>query len=194
MGGLFTDSNIKIQLAPSSAEWIYNPTIKPGTIGEMSESLLWAENTNPGHGYGAWATQALTNLAPSVNTYGLWDANNGGYWSQVKFNTNSSSMNINSPGLTYTIDTSYKEVGRFTVVVRAFMEANAIGAADISAPTCWRKSIRLRWITITAAGHGWPYQRYGNWTLYNDPPLQIWVTSEAIGHAVRSILSYELGQ
>ena len=192
MGGVFTDSS-RTQIAPPSEEYIYDPTIKPGTLGEMCESLLWAENADPGHGYGAWAIQVLNNMQPSVNTYGLWDSTYGGYWAQDDFNTNSSETGINSPGLTYTLDNSYKEVGRFTVVERTFMAANALGLADYSSNMLAQLN-QAALDSYYSAGHGWPYQENGNWTLFNDPPLQTWVTSEAIGHAVRSILSYELGQ
>ncbi len=192
MGGVFTDSS-RTQIAQPSAEYIYDPSIKPGEIGEVCEALIWAEHAAPGHGYGAWALQALDNLQPSVNAYGLWDGTYGGYWAQDTFNTNSSQMNINSPGLTYTLDNGYKEVGRFTVVERAFLAANATGLASYSSNLLAQVN-QAALASYYHAGHGWPYQENGNWTLFNDPPLQTWVTSEAIGHAVRSILSYELAQ
>jgi hypothetical protein len=38
------------------------------------------------------------------------------------------------------------------------------------------------------------FQENPDFTLYANPVLQNWVTSEAIGHAVRSILTYQLAQ
>src|ERR1039458_3376436 len=104
MGHVFTDGT-KTQIAPPSAEYIYDGVIKPGELGEMTEALCWAEQADPGHGYGAWAKSVLDNLQPSVNGYTLWDSTYGGYYTQLQF---TGSTNIYSPSLHYTLDTAYR--------------------------------------------------------------------------------------
>ncbi len=189
MGHVFTDGT-KTQIAPPGAEYIYDAVIKPGALGEMTEALCWAEQADPGHGYGAWAKSVLDNLQPAVNGYTLWDSAHGGYYAQLKF---TGSTNIYSPQLSYTLDTSYKEVGRFTVVVRAFLAANQAGIAGYSTNILATVNAAAL-ASYYPAGHGWPYQENPDWSLYNNPVLQNWVTAESIGHATRSILSYELGE
>jgi hypothetical protein len=184
MGHVFTDGT-KTQIAPPSAEYIYDGVIKPGELGEMTEALCWAEQADPGHGYGAWAKSVLDNLQPSVNGYTLWDSTYGGYYTQLQF---TGSSNIYSPSLHYTLDTAYKEVGRFTVVLRALLAANQVGIASYSSNTLTTVNASAL-ASYYATGRGWPYQEYPNWTLYNNPVLQNWVTSESIGHAVRSLLT-----
>lgn len=187
MGHVFTDGT-KTVIAPPSQEYIYDGVIKPGELGEMTEALIRAEQADPGRGYGAWAKSVLDNLQPAVNGYTLWDSTYGGYFAQLQF---TGSTNIYSPSLTYTLDTAYKEVGRFTVVERSFLAANQAGVASYSSNTV--AAVHAAGLAAYyAAGHGWPYQENPNWTLYTNPVLQNWVTSEAIGHAVRSILTYQL--
>jgi hypothetical protein len=189
MGHVFTDGT-KTQIAPPSAEYIYDAVIKPGELGEATEAICRANQADPGHNYGAWAAEILDNLQPSVNGYKLWDMTNGGYYLQLQF---TGSTNIYSTSLSYTVDKSYKEVGRFTVVVRAFLAANQTGIASYNSNTLATINAAAQ-SSYYSAGHGWPYQEYPNWTLYNNPVLQTWVTSESTGHATRSILSYELAQ
>jgi autotransporter-associated beta strand protein len=183
MGFVFTDST-KTTINNGN-EVIFDGVIKPGEIGEVTWAMCYAEEADPGHGYGAWAKTMIDNMQPSVNGYGFWDSTHGGYWSQNRF---INSTDIHSSSLALSLSTSYKEVGRFTVVLRAFLAANATGVANYSSNTL---------ATIQAAnlasyytnGHGWTYQANGDFSRYqgND-----WVTSEAIGHACCSILAYGL--
>jgi hypothetical protein len=189
MGHVFSDAT-KTHIAPPGAEYIYDAVIKPGELGEATEAICRANQADPSHHYGAWAKAILDNLQPSVNGYKLWDTTNGGYYTQLQF---TGSTNIYSTSLSYTVDRSYKEVGRFTVAIRAFLAANQTGIASYSSNTLAAINTAAL-ASYYSSGHGWPYQEYPNWTLYNNPVLQTWVTSESIGHAIRSILSYELAQ
>jgi hypothetical protein len=62
---------------------------------------------------------------PATNSFGLWDAVNGGYFADLILN----GTNIQSPALTASVNMSYKEVGRAAIVVRSFVYANQFARA-----------------------------------------------------------------
>lgn len=188
MGHVFTDSSHSV-ITPPGSETINLGEIEPGELGEMTEALLWAEQADPQKGYKTWARTVLDKLQPAQNTYKLWDSVYGGYYARLTF---SGSSNIDN-NLTYTTNNAYKEVGRQSIVIRSFLVANQLGYASYSSNVL-ATVVGSCTDSYYAAGHGWLYQMNPNWTLWTHDLAsgQNWVTSEATGHALRSLLSYEL--
>jgi hypothetical protein len=194
MGRLFTDTN-RTAVSPPSQQYIYDATVNTSEIAEMIEALCRAEAADPGKGYGSLALATLNKLVPATNSFGLWDTNYGGYYSNLILN----GTNIQSATLTASVNTSYKQVGRATVMIQAFLAANKYAGASYSTNTfALINTANLN--SYFAAGHGWPFQENNDYSIYLDHVTtptnyyvpQNWVTSEAISHAVRALLKYQL--
>jgi hypothetical protein len=195
MGNLFTTTNqTGGTVSPPGQQVIYDSNVNASEIGEMTEALCRAEAADPGKGYGALALATLNKLTPATNSFGLWDSTYGGYFANLNLN----GTNIQSPSLTASVNTGYKEVGRAAIVVRSFIFANQFAGAhyDINTLTALNTA-NLN--SYYSAGHGWLYQMNPDYSLYLDhgtgySVYQNWVTSEATSHAVRALLTYELNE
>jgi hypothetical protein len=191
MGYLFADTNKNV-LAPPGNHYIYDGTVNTSEIGEMTEALCHAEAADPGKGWGSLALATLNKMTPSPNSFGLWDATHGGYYSNLILN----GTNIHDASLTVGVNNTYKQVGRACVMIQAFMAANNFAQANYTSNTLFAvHSANVN--AYYADGHGWPFQENNDYSIYLDHAgslyiPQNWVTSEAISHAVRALLKYEL--
>jgi len=193
MGNLFTTTNhAGAVVSPPNQQVIYNNSETASEIGEMTEALCHAEGADPGKGFGLLALATLNKIDPETNSLGLWDNIYGGYFAALILN----GTNIQSPGLTTSVDTGYKEVGRAAIIIRSFIFANLLAGANFDTNILMElNTANLN--SYYAAGHGWVYQMNPNYSLYLDKGtgysvLQNWVTSESIGHAARGLLTYQL--
>jgi autotransporter-associated beta strand protein len=193
MGYLFTTTNRSgATVSPPAQQVIYDNSLPLSEIGEMVEALCRAEAADPGKGYGALALATLNKLVPATNSFGMWDTANGGYFANLTLN----GTGIQSPSLTASVNTSYKTAGRAATMTQSFLAANHYAGATYDANTI----LAVHTANLNAyysAGHGWPYQQNPNYSLYLDhgtgySVLQNWVTSEAMSHAVRALLTYAL--
>jgi hypothetical protein len=194
MGHLFTDT-AQTTLAPPGQQYIYDATVNTSEIGEILDAICRAEAADPGKGYGALAQATLNKLVPATNAFGLWDTTHGGYYSNLILN----GTNIHSAGLTASVNASYKQVGRAAVMIQAYLSANRFAGGNYDTSTLTAiNTANLN--SYYAAGHGWPFQEKNDYSLYLDhitSPTnyyvpQTWVTSEAISHATRALLTYQL--
>jgi autotransporter-associated beta strand protein len=188
MGHLFTDTN-RTAVAPASQQYIYDATVNTSEIGEILDAICRAEAADPGKGYGTLALATLNKLVPATNSFGLWDTTHGGYYSNLILN----GTNIQSAGLTASVNTSYKQVGRATVMIQAYLSANIFAGGNYGTNTLVAiNNANLN--SYYAAGHGWPFQENNDYSIYldhvgNQYVPQTWVTSEAISHAARALLT-----
>jgi hypothetical protein len=191
MGYLFADTNKNV-LAPPANQYIYDGTVNTSEIGEMAEALCFAEAADPEKGWGSLALATLNKMTPSTNSFGLWDATHGGYYSNLILN----GTNIHDSSLTAGVNNTYKQVGRAAVMIQAFLAANNFALANYTSNTLYAvHTANLN--SYYADGHGWPFQENNDYSVYLDHVgsqyiPQNWVTSEAIGHAVRALLKYQL--
>jgi hypothetical protein len=184
MGNIFTDSS-RTMVNAFDQEVIKSGLMKAGGLSEILESLCYGETAAPGNGFGALAQSALDQLVPSTTAqgFGLWDPVHGGYYQGIRL-TGDTIRNVTG----YTLANSYKEVGRMATFLRTFTACNvALGNRYANAIAPMTQSVVNSYYHD---GHGWPYQENNDFTLFTGYHVtQNWVTSEAIGHATRALLT-----
>jgi hypothetical protein len=164
-------------------EKIDGGAIKLGEVGQIAISLLHAYSAS---GDVSLRTRAIDYLRPftgQVNSLGLWDPTNLGYYAQVSFN-GTSPANPGSPR----VNTRYKESGRQALMLQAFHLADVLsnGAAGF-------QQMETAMLTVVvdkayyAPGHGILYEMTPDWKPVK--PELTWVTSEAIGITIQALLS-----
>jgi autotransporter-associated beta strand protein len=205
MQGVFNEtySNGWKTLAPAGAQTFYNSTVTIGTASILATALCRAEHVDPGHGYGALATNLLHLLDPVANPIGLWDTTTqpqpfcAGYWPYIYWSSPSNTI----AGSSLSVPHPYKQVGRMAYAHDAFADANTyLGAGYTTNQLTPTYNMILNTYQTNSAyppkkWHGWTYIMNGDYSTYmlhigsttNYVPA-VWVTSEAIGHAVRSLL------
>lgn len=128
-----------------------------------------------------------TNLLPSSNALGVWDAANEGYFFGVRF----SGTSFDSPGVP-TLDSSVKESGRQFVILKLFHLVNQLDHNKYQ-----DMEQRMTRIAINKAyytdGHGFLYAMTPNWqpTTQKNGQLGNYVTTEAMGIVLEALLQQE---
>ncbi len=164
--------------------------VRAGSIAQVILSFLHTYTVTHDATYLNHATDLLDPLTSQNNSLGLWDSSKQlGYFSQTVF----PGPTVTNPGTPKT-SKNKKEAGRQIQMLEAFRVANTVTNDKYAQMQSVMQEVTLG-KAYYAAGHGYIYEMNADWQLLILPNGQHedWVTTEAMGIALESLLSLQEG-
>jgi hypothetical protein len=158
---------------------------KPPALGQIALGLLHAHIVTGEASYLQRASDLLRPLTSRVNSLGLWDDGNGGYWDKTVF----SGTHVRQPG-TAKVRQGNKEGGRQLHLLQAFGVANRLAGGPFHEMEDALLRIALD-RAYSPSGRGYVYLSAPDWKLLDarHGGRRDWVTTEAMGIALEALFS-----
>lgn len=157
--------------------------VKSGEVPQYILSLLRAYEETQDQVCHDLALDLLNHFTPDINTVGLWDHSNQGYYSQVAFKQNGSVKDFGTP----TPQVGKKTPARSLQFLETYTRANTLlGGYDVT------PLLNLAVSTFQNLGQGWTYEMGPDFSLLKlpDGTNEDWVTTEANGIALEGLTAW----